>query len=601
FGGEALAPYLLQEWKHKYPETKLINMYGITETTIHATYKEFSDEEIARNVSNIGVALPGLSLYLLDEDRNLKPAGAIGEIYVGGAAVVRGYIKRPELNAERFVTHPQLPAERLYKTGDLARLLPSGDLEYMGRIDHQVKIRGHRVELGEIESAVVQHEHVDKAIVLAREDKQGSKLLVAYVVARAGVTLRLDDMRDYLRSKLPSYAVPSVFHFLADFPTNSNGKIDRASLPGIEDGMQDSRNYVAPRNAMELRMAHIWEEVLQTQPIGVLDHFFDVGGTSIRSLSLMNLVRERFQVDLPLSALFTHSTIAGLCEAMQGTMVATNNVLIPIQKGTGEQPPLFLLPPLGGGALIYLPLVQELGPEHTIYGLQAVGYEDEEAPQTTIEEMADRYLTEILAVSEGPYRLVGYSFGGTVAYEVARRLEQLGKDVSFLGMVDAYPIRFREEGEKYEPTDKTQSLLVRTAKEALGLNIESLVEMDQDVLIQMILEGAIAQNYLPRYASTDTIHKKVELMLAGDTAMRLFQPIPQPISATIHVFLGESSSTEGNPLLSGAGEWANRTTGAAHMHLVPGDHYDIVMGENAKMLGAAFKKVLNPQNIVVSS
>ncbi|MCH6190946.1 amino acid adenylation domain-containing protein [Paenibacillus polymyxa] len=307
FGGEALSPLQLKGFKTKYPETKLINMYGITETTVHVTYKEITWVEMEAAKSNIGKSIPTLSVYVLDENRRPVPIGVAGEMYVAGEGLARGYLNRPDLTAEKFVDSPFAEGEKLYRSGDLAAWLPDGNIEYLGRIDHQVKIRGYRIELDEIETQLLNVEGVEEAVVLARQDGEGEKALVAYFVADR--TLTVSEMRTSLAQGMPGYMIPSYFVQLERMPLTTNGKVDRKALPEPQGGIQTGVEYVAPRNRTESQLVKIWEEVLGYSGIGVLDNFFDLGGHSLRATTLVSKVHQELNVELPLRDVFRYSTI----------------------------------------------------------------------------------------------------------------------------------------------------------------------------------------------------------------------------------------------------------------------------------------------------
>ena len=258
FGGEALDFQSLRPWfeRHGDQRPRLINMYGITETTVHVTYRAIKEADLSVGGSSlIGAPIPDLELYVLDSHRNLVPIGLPGELYVGGAGSSQGYLNRRELTAERFVGHPFDDGEgrRLYRSGDLVRRLADGDIEYLGRIDHQVKIRGYRIELGEIEAVLAQHPAIQQAVVLAREDAPGDKRLVAYVVTADGVGyFGSTSLRSFLQRKLPDYMVPSAFVFLDSLPLTPNGKLDRKALPAPDHSRSNpEQSYVAPRTPVE--------------------------------------------------------------------------------------------------------------------------------------------------------------------------------------------------------------------------------------------------------------------------------------------------------------------------------------------------------------
>ncbi|HPI00186.1 MAG TPA: amino acid adenylation domain-containing protein, partial [Chitinophagaceae bacterium] len=308
FGGEALSPGKLKSWKQKYPTTKLINMYGITETTVHVTYKEITDNEIENNISNIGKPIPTLSCYIFDKHQNLLPIGVAGELYVGGAGVARGYLNRKELTAEKFILNPYKKEERLYRSGDKAKRLINGELEYLGRIDEQVKIRGYRIELGEIEAALQKHPHIQTTVVIAKTNEEGEKELVAYIVSKQ--ELNATDVRSYLSQHLPAYLIPTHYVQLQQIPLTSNGKLDKKALPDPATwGLRTGAQYIAPRNEIEEKLTVLWQKILAKETIGVHDNFFELGGHSLKLTRLAAQVHKLFEIQIELKELFVHTTI----------------------------------------------------------------------------------------------------------------------------------------------------------------------------------------------------------------------------------------------------------------------------------------------------
>jgi amino acid adenylation domain-containing protein/non-ribosomal peptide synthase protein (TIGR01720 family) len=322
FGGEALELQSLKPWFERHGDKlpQLVNMYGITETTVHVTYRPITIADLSSNAGSvIGCPIPDLQVYILDQNRQLLPMGVPGEMYVGGAGLARGYLNREELTSKVFVAHPfnDDPNARLYKTGDLARYLGNGDLEYLGRIDNQVKIRGFRIELGEIEAAISQHPNVQATVVIARVDNPGDKRLVAYVVLHQQLAASVNELRQFLGSKLPQYMIPAAFVFLDVLPLTSNGKVDRSGLKAPESGRELENRFVAPRTPIEQMLSKIWAEVLGVEQIGIHDNFFELGGDSI--LSLQIIARANLAgVHLSPKQLFEHQTIA-LLAAVAGT------------------------------------------------------------------------------------------------------------------------------------------------------------------------------------------------------------------------------------------------------------------------------------------
>ncbi len=313
FGGEALEPASLAPWfeRHGDERPRLVNMYGITETTVHVTWREVRRADMARAVSAVGCPIPDLGVYLLDPVMRPVPIGVAGEIHVGGAGLALGYLDRPELTAERFVPDPfGEPGSRLYRSGDLARRLPDGDLEYLGRIDHQVKIRGFRIELGEIESALVRHTSVREAVVLLVEDK-----LVAWVVPAVGQAQSppaLSDLRGFLAQSLPDYMLPSALVLLEALPLTSHGKVDRRALPAPEAERPQAAEPIAPRTELEAFVAGIWREVLKLDRIGVEDDFFELGGNSITGAVAINRLQQELGEIVQVVVIFDHPTVASV-------------------------------------------------------------------------------------------------------------------------------------------------------------------------------------------------------------------------------------------------------------------------------------------------
>jgi len=317
FGGESLEINSLQPWfdRHGDQLPQLVNMYGITETTVHVTYRPLSMADVNSTASVIGRPLPDLQVYLLDQYLQPVPVGVPGEMYVGGAGVAKGYLNRPELTTERFISSPFEHSNKLYKTGDLARYWPNGELEYLGRIDNQVKIRGFRIELGEIEALLASHPQIWETVVLVWDDTRGDKRLVAYIVPQPEITITIDEIRQFLKAKLPDYMVPNAFVILEALPLTTNGKIDRRALP--PPNLDISDKYVAPSTPIEEILVNIWSEVLKVEKVGINDNFFELGGHSLLATQLVAQIRDRLKIELPLRQLFNTATLAELAQGIE--------------------------------------------------------------------------------------------------------------------------------------------------------------------------------------------------------------------------------------------------------------------------------------------
>ena len=318
-GVEPIKQGVLQRFRDLSERMCIVNGYGPTETTICATFFSFQAAKDPNRRTPIGEAVPGYKVYIVDNDFEPVFQGAAGEILVGGPGLARGYFNRPGLTASQFIPSPfDAEGERLYRTGDLAHYLADGNIEFLGRADHQVKIRGFRIELGEIEATLSRHPAVAKSVILAREDTPGDRRLVAYVVLGQGENLTIDEMRDFLRDKLPVYMVPSFFVLLETLPLTPNGKVDRQALPapGRARAVREE-TFVAPRTPLEEMLAGIWAEVLGLESVGVRDNFFELGGHSLLATQVISRVRDAFQIELPLRALFEAPTIADLAERIE--------------------------------------------------------------------------------------------------------------------------------------------------------------------------------------------------------------------------------------------------------------------------------------------
>jgi len=305
-------------------------MYGITETTVHVTYRPLSWRDLAlRGVSPIGIPIPDLQIYLLDSHKQTVPVGVPGEIYVGGAGVARGYLHHPDLTADRFIPNPfsAEPNARLYKSGDLARWNPEGQLEYLGRQDAQVKLRGYRIELGEIEAAIKQYSEIRQALIMVREDQPGDRRLVAYIVPALNATLDTDILRGFLREKLPAYMIPAAFVKLDTLPLTANGKIDRKALPAPEMSNWVNKEFVAPRSQTEQILSKIWMDILRTPRVSVQDSFFEVGGDSLLAIQAKWRIQDEFEITLPVQRIFEFPRLSDLA--------AQINLLLLFEEGSG--------------------------------------------------------------------------------------------------------------------------------------------------------------------------------------------------------------------------------------------------------------------------
>jgi thioesterase domain-containing protein len=442
FGGEALSPGKLKDWKARYPATKLINMYGITETTVHVTYKEITDEVIFKNISNIGRPIPTLSCYVLDQNQQLLPQGVPGELYVGGAGVAKGYLNRDDLNRQRFIANPFKAGDRLYRSGDTVKISDGWEMEYLGRIDAQVKIRGYRIELGEIENAIQQHTSVTAAVVIARSGAEGEKELVAYIAGTE--PLSTPRMRAWLGKSLPDYMLPAYFVQLEALPLTSNGKVDKKRLPDPESlGMQTDVVYVAPRNQTEEKLVLMWQEILRKEKIGVNDNFYESGGHSLLMIRLLNKVNKGFDnANIRLIDLMQQPAIALLGALIDGAGSKERSNPHILRLRDGDDPvATFIIPGMPGISDGYLDMARKIPTPGSVYGLQMKGLIAGEAPLDSIEAMAAHNIGLIRTIMpSGSIRLYAHSYGGTVVYEMLRQLKGTDIAVATVVLIESVPM-----------------------------------------------------------------------------------------------------------------------------------------------------------------
>jgi amino acid adenylation domain-containing protein len=443
-GGEAL-PYELQERFFTRHSAVLHNRYGPTEATINVTYWPCQRWD-HRRIVPIGTPIANSRIYLLDPYGHPVPIGIAGELYIGGVGVARGYLNRPQLTAERFVHDPfsTEPGMHLYRTGDSARYLPDGTIEYLGRIDRQVKIRGFRIELGEIEEVLRQHPTVREAVVVAREDTPGNKYLVAYIVPTQEHASTTTSIHAYLKEKLPVYMVPASFMMLDALPLTPSGKVDRRALLAPDMSQRTvEETFAIPTQLIHFQLIKIWEELLDARPIGMRDNFFFLGGHSLLAARLVARIEQVFGKKIPLATLFTQPTIEQLTKVLVGREDIHPSSSIVAVQATGTKRPFFYLHgDYKSGAFYCLLLARDLGSDQPFYALDPPKFDGLQFP-SSLEEMAATNIQLLRTVQpEGPYLLGGFCNGGLIAYEMARQLHTQGESVDLLLLIDPTPVGY---------------------------------------------------------------------------------------------------------------------------------------------------------------
>ncbi len=429
---------------HYAPSTlpfTLINNYGPTEATVVSSYERVPQSGLESGLPSIGRPIANTQIYILDEHLQQVPIGEIGEMYIGGNGLAKGYLNRPELTAEKFIRHPfSTEADaRLYKTGDLVRYRPDGRIDFVGRVDQQVKIRGYRIELSEIEVVLSSHPAIREAVVVAQEDGSGDKRLVAYVTFHKGIHITVAELQRHMQLRLPAYMVPSMIMFLEEMPTTANGKADRRALPAPETMQRTlEASFAEATSLVQRQLVHMWEEILNVRPIGIQDNFFALGGHSLLAARLLDKIAQVFGKKIALETLFAGPTIEQLAiNLTEGTNTATSQVpVIALQTGSQHRRPFFFLHgDWTGGAFYCFTLAQTAGPDQPFYVLGTYKFADLQ-PLPSVEKMAAAYIEELRNIQpEGPYQLGGFCNGGLLAYEIATQLSEAGQQVDLLALI----------------------------------------------------------------------------------------------------------------------------------------------------------------------
>jgi amino acid adenylation domain-containing protein len=440
--GEAL-PFELQQRFFERLGVQLHNLYGPTEAAVDVTYWACRPDS-QHPIVPIGRPIANTQIYILDANVQPVPIGVAGELHIGGIGLARGYLNRPDLTAQKFIPNPfgKTLDSRLYKTGDLARFLADGNIEYLGRIDHQVKLRGFRIELGEIEAVIGECATIRQAVVILREDNPGDKRLVAYLIAAPGQELDFDLLRKALKDKLPEHMVPSRFVAVEGFPMTTSGKVDRQALPSPPPERETQTRIVAPRNELEAKLATIFANVLGLPSVSITDNFFDLGGHSLTAARLLSQVIELTGRQIPLSALFRGATVESLARLIRVDDEAGDPVAMKIQRGDGSRLPFFAIVPPGEESLGYAMLARYMGPEQTVYKIQGHApilggkrpYSKEE-----MQTLTDEYVAAMRMVQpHGTFCLGGLCDGAHIAEQIVLSLEAQGEEVGLFAIFDTW-------------------------------------------------------------------------------------------------------------------------------------------------------------------
>jgi len=586
--GEPLPAKLAKELIQRSEE--LWTLYGPTEVTIFSSCKHIKSEE---TIISVGGPIANMQYYIVDEHMNLLPPNTIGEIAIGGDGVGKGYLGKPELTAAKYI--PNIFSTKkdaiLYLSGDIGKLLPSKEVMCLGRIDHQVKVRGHRIEIGEIEHALTSIKGIKSAIVLAKTD-----ILVAFIVVDYEITTELDEIRlwrNELASQLPNFMVPHVFHILDKMPRTLNDKIDRVALLEYKSKAEINHEYTAPRTNEEKLVATIWQEILKKEKVDIFSNFFEMGGHSIMAVNIMIKIENKTGKRIPLSALFQHSTVEKFAKLLNVDNEISFDYLVPI-KPKGNKIPFFMVHGAGLNILNFAHVINHFDENQPVYGFQGIGPNGYDNWFKSIEEMATCYIDSMLKVNpDGPYAIAGFSFGGIVAFEMARQLKEQGKTVSIITLLDTYVdssyyaspsqkrlIRYKDRTRRRldflkEMLTSWKSLKFRAntkkeyvLKKYFGLN-ENITEQEAVALEQFKKASSMVDKIVDRYQLKPQ-DLEVELFRAKDDENYKLDP----------THLG----------------WKKAASKGVNIHNITGNHLGIVEPPNDKILATMIQNLLDERH-----
>jgi amino acid adenylation domain-containing protein len=609
--GESCTDDIVKRWYNS--ERRFFNAYGPTEATVWATVAEIK----SRNEKPvIGRPIANTQIYILDKYLQPLPIGITGELYIGGEGLAQGYLNLQELTNENFIPNPfsNKKKMRLYKTGDLARYRPDGNIEFLGRIDNQVKIRGFRIELSEIEIVLSQHQSVQKAVVIAKENVSGDKYLVAYIVPNLEKQNFASLLRKFLKEKLPEYMIPKAFVMLDSLPLTASGKVDRLALTELDSPASRliDKAFIAPRTPTESTLAKIWAEVLNIERVGIYDNFFDLGGDSLLTVRLMKQIHKQFERELPLSTLFLNPTIESLATCLSSKADSIPwSPLVPIQPA-GSSPALFCVHPIFGVVFPYYELAHHLGKNQPFYGLQPIGLDGKTPPLTRIEDMATHYIEALRLVQpQGPYFLGGWSFGSWVAFEMAQQLQKAGEEVALLAVLDTLApipgnIPSLGNGFKFMLTTVARYiwpffldyfyLIIAVTKNRIHSLTSRLSIFNKIVRLQTNLFSHLT---LKEDATVNVIPEESKLRLLSELAIRpmlrvfyansqaVLNYIPQAYAKRINLFRtkDQSSIAKENPSMG----WDQLTVGGTEIYHIPGNHLTMLRKPHIQILATQLK------------
>lgn len=576
-GGEKLHFSLIKDL-FQLPNIKIFNGYGPTEATIYTTLHEVKSPEIY-----LGDPLPHYNLHILNKDGQTVSLGEPGELFISGIGLARGYINQHELTVEKFNSNRfTISAERLYMTGDLVSKNINGDLEFIGRVDNQVKLRGFRIELGEIEEVLLEFQGVRQAAAIVKEDQ-----LIAFITHQNHSEFDVVELHKHLKEKLPYYMLPTKINVLDNLPLNQNGKVNRTSLIGMDDLNNLDSTTEKPIDETEERVCNLFAKVLSKNQVNMEDNFFELGGNSLKAVILINAFEKEFKIAIPFDVFFRMPSPKGLCNILRGKNIEIDSLLVEMARG-GDNKHIFFIHPLDGYVSPYSHLAMILGTAgHPVYGFQATGLKSLESE--TLESIAEKYVTELRLLNlKSPFVLIGWSLGGTIAYEMTKILEGMGLKNVDLVLLDTPPAEFNVLNRDPRLIQLIDSL------EWHEIDRKVLLNMSEEQAFEFTLKEAKLNNRIPQSITLDLFKHMANIVVSLDKILFEYKP-SGVISSDINIYTASESMPDEETLIDTSG-WHARTKGEISLKQVSGNHLTLITYPNVLTLGERLLKLLDKDN-----
>ncbi|MCX2829631.1 AMP-binding protein [Bacillus sp. DHT2] len=598
-GGENFEVELCKQIKFVSPDCEVLYYYEPMEITVGSITCNILENSLSLLTITVAKTIANTKVYILDRKMNPVPIGVPGELYIAGDGLSKRYLNHPELTTERFVPNPFVDktGERMYKTGDLVYYLPDGSLRFIGRINKQAKICGYWIDIGEIEFVLKQCEGIQEAIVEMKEDTPRDKSLVAYIVGESQSDTQL--LRKKLIQRLPAYMVPTTYVWLEQIPLTPNGKVDRKilDLTNFQSSIPEERITGVSRDKLEFEMLSLWNGVLENQNINMDSDFFEVGGHSLKVILLVETVMRKFGIDIPITTLIENATPRKLCNAIRNQVSIESSRIVNIKPGNDKEH-VFFVHPGGGGVFCYVDLARRLNTDATIYGIQALGIDTNDEPLWDLDEIVDLYVNEICKINDGELiYFVGWSSGGTFAYEMVRRLEKMGRNIECVILFDTlavYPelTKYNLISEKNKKRSSERLQYWKIFCESKGVNIPEIEDLTEEEIIEWMNTNAYKNGVLHPDVSREMARRELKVSVATFNALRQYTLDGQICTDINWIIASEHSTNNDNFRFVHENEWRKRTKGQFCTWESPGTHKNMLLRPHVDHLATIVESII---------